>query len=384
MIYLDHNATTPLDPAVAERMFAVLRDEFGNPSSVHTPGQRARGLLDDARERIATHLACSPKELVFTSGGTEANNLALRGVFQARKLLWNRIVVSAVEHPSVLQTARALEAEGAEVLHLPVDETGLVQMDALDRTLENGAALVSVMWVNNETGVVQPVEAIAERCSAAGVPLHVDAVQAVGRLPIALDRLPIALLSMSAHKFHGPKGVGALFVRTGTPIGATTTGGHQERGLRPGTENVAGIIGLAEALDLAERRRSEDAPRVAALRKRLEDGLRTALPEAVIVGNDSERVPNTTCACFPGYESEALLMGLDLAGITASAGSACSSGSIEPSHVLLAQGIEPRLARGAVRFSLGRDNTETEIDTVISRVSTLLDSLSRFEPASTG
>lgn len=363
-IYLDHNATTPLAPEVLERMLPWLREGFGNASSIHQAGQRARRAVDDAREQVAAALGCVPKEVVFTSGGTEADNLAIRGAFTARQPGRPRVIVSATEHPAVLETARALGHDGAEVLEIPVDREGLVDFARLEEVVTPETALVSMIWANNETGVINPIGRISALCHQRGVPLHVDAVQAAGKLPIDLTSLGAALVSVSAHKLYGPKGAGALVVRKGAPTWSVQTGGHQERGRRGGTENVAAIVGFGAAMELATARRVADEAHVAGLQERLRAHVERGVPDVRVAGAGAPRLGNTLNVCFGGVESEALLMGLDLAGICASGGSACTAGSLEPSHVILAMGFARHHARGAVRFSLGRGNTEAEIDVV--------------------
>lgn len=371
LTYLDHNATTPLDQAVLETILRVLRDEPANASSVHRAGQRARAELDEAREKIAHTLSASPRDLTFTGGGTEADNLALRGLWTARRPGRDRIVVSAVEHPAVLETARALQRDGAQVVELPVDGEGELRWEAVEEAIDERTAFVSVMWANNETGVVHPIERLGLLCRQRGVTLHVDAVQAYGRLPIDVSRDPVDLLSLSAHKLHGPKGAGALWVRSGTRVSAAITGGHQERGRRGGTENVAAVAGFGVAATLASQRLEEDAACIRALRDRLEQAL-LPIEGTRIVGRTQPRLPNTVTALFADVEGEALLMGLDLEGVCVSSGSACTSGSLEPSHVLRAMGVEERWARGAVRFSLGRGNTAEEIDRTAALVAQLV------------
>lgn len=379
MIYLDHNATTPLAPQVLAAMLDALKAGAANPSSLHFPGQRARGLLDSARESIAKSLKCSPKELVFTSGGSEANNLALQGCFRGRRAFEQRVVVGATEHPSVLQTALMLKKEGAEVVEIEVDSNGLPKLDVLEGVLKEGAALASFMWVNNETGTLLPVEQISRLCRSLGVPLHVDAVQAAGKVPIDLSQHPIDLLSLSAHKISGPRGSGLLFVREGTPITPLQFGGSQEQGLRPGTENLAGAVGLAHALQLATESLNSEHQRQLQLRERLENGVLELWPQAVVVSQGVERVANTSSICFPGLRSEALLMALDVAGVCASAGSACSSGTVGSSHVLQAQGISKELAQGVVRFSLGTSSSQADVEGCLERLATVLERLSRHE-----
>ncbi len=350
-IYLNANATTPLHREVMAAMMPALADFFANPSSVHKPGQDARALVDSAREQCATALDCDPRELIFTSGGTEADGLALRG------LAPRKIVTTAVEHPAVLDACR-----GVETVLVPVSRDGALDLDALRAALP-GASICSVMMANNETGVLFPIGEIGEICRSFGVPLHVDAVQAVGKLPLLIARLPIDLLSCSAHKIQGPKGAGLLWARRSLRLSPVLAGGRQEKGRRGGTENVAGIAGLGAALELAARSLPESGPRLRALRDRLQVTAQ-AIPGAHVAGVRAERVCNTLNVAFEGCDGETLLAGLDLAGIAVSTGSACSSGSLEPSPVLLAMGYPEALARGAVRFSLWSGNTEAQIDRV--------------------
>jgi cysteine desulfurase len=359
-VYLDYAATAPLRPEARRALLEVLDGAWGNPSSVHRWGRESRALLDDARARLARLIGASPAEIVFTRAGTEADNLAVLG--RARTLPGAPVVCSAVEHRAVLAAAR--EA-GAPAVILPVDENGVVRMDALDEALAAGPAVVSVMWANNETGVVQPVAGIAERCAAAGVAFHSDAVPALGRLEVRADQMPAAMLSFSAHKVGGPKGIGALFVRRGTRLAPMVHGGGQERGLRPGTEDVAGALAFAAAAEAAEAERETSMRRLGALRDRLETGLRERVPGIRVNGAGAERLANVSNLSVHGADPEMLLVGLDLEGIAASSGSACSSGAVQPSHVLLAMGLPPELAGPSVRFSLGWGTTEAEIDRVL-------------------
>lgn len=356
-IYLDANATTPLHPEVLAAMTPALSHFFANPSSVHKQGQDARALVDRAREQCAQALGCDPRELTFTSGGTESDNLAIRGLVGAGP--GRRIVTSAVEHPAVLA---ACAESGAEVARVPVDGSGRLDLAALDRALP-GAALCSIMAANNETGILFPLTEIGALCRKHGVPLHTDAVQAVGKLPLSLRDLPVDLLTCSAHKVQGPKGAGLLWARRGLRLEPVVTGGHQERGRRGGTENVAGIVGLGAALELATGALPETEPRLRRLRDRLAAAA-LAIPGARIAGPLSSLVCNTLNVAFEACDGETLLVGLDLEGVAVSTGSACSSGSLEPSPVLLAMGYPPDLARGAVRLSLWSGNTEAEIDEV--------------------
>jgi len=365
LIYLDHNATTPLDSRVFEAMLPYLRETWGNPSSPYRFGQEARAAVERARARMAECLGCRPTEVVFTGGGTEADNLALRGVVRALRDRGRHVVTSAIEHPAVLRTCAALEADGCRVTCAPVRADGVVDLAAVERALGPDTVLLSVMHANNETGVLQPVAELAELAHARGIPFHVDAVQTAGKLPLRPATLGADLLALSAHKFYGPKGVGALFVRSGTPLHPLLTGGEHERGLRAGTENVAGIVGLAEALALAQAEAEAEAVRVGALRDRLERAILAAVPGARVHGAGAPRVPNTTNLALPGVDGESVIVGLDLHGICVSTGSACSTGDPAPSHVLTAMGVSPREAQSSVRFSLGRDTRPEDIDTVV-------------------
>ena len=384
-IYLDHNATTPVDPAVVAIVTEVLNDQFGNASSVHMFGQSAKSLVDRARAEIATLIGARPQELVFTSCGTESDNLAIRGVAEASAPGRRRhLVASAIEHEAVLNTLKALAKCGWTTTLLPIDESGIVTPAALESAMTDETALVSVMHANNEIGTVQPIAALAEIAHRGGALFHTDAVQSVGKIPVAIDRLDIDLLSLSAHKFNGPKGVGALWVRRGTRLVAAMTGGRQERNRRAGTENVAGISGLGVAARIAMTSLEERATRTSELRDKLEAGLLTAVPGTTINGAPDGRVPNTSNISFDRVEAESLLIALDLEGIAVSTGSACSSGSLEPSHVLRAMGLSTHRTQNSIRFSLGLGNTAEQIDRVIEVMPRVVDKLrvlSRSGPA---
>ncbi|HWE22606.1 MAG TPA: cysteine desulfurase family protein [Myxococcales bacterium] len=356
MIYLDANATTPLDPAVMSAMTPALREVFANPSSVHKPGQDARSLVDRAREQCGAALGCDPREIVFTSGGTEADALAVRGLARTK------VVTTAVEHPAVLGACAELERTGVEVVRVGVDSSGRLDLRALEAVLP-GAELCSAMTANNETGVLFPIDRIGELCRRYGVPFHTDAVQAAGKMPLRIRDLPVDLLSCSAHKIGGPKGSGLLWVRRGVQLAPVQVGGHQERGRRAGTENVAAIVGLGEALARATAAVPSEMPRLAALRDRLQAAAQR-IAGSRVAGQDAPRVCNTLNVAFEACEGETLLVALDLAGVAVSTGSACSSGTLEPSPVLLAMGYPPALARGAVRFSLWSGTTAGQIDEV--------------------
>ncbi len=363
-IYLDHNATTPLRSEVVEAMTGVLRDGFGNPSSTHEEGAAARGRVEEARAAVASLLGCAPGEVLFTSGATEANNMAILALLHRGDP--GHVVTSSVEHPSVEAPLELLEARGWRVTRVPVGAGGRVAPEAVEAALQPDTALVSLIWANNETGVIQPVERLAERLRARGIPLHVDATQRVGKLPVDLRRVPIDLLGLSAHKLNGPKGSGALVVRQGTDVPPLLRGGPQEARRRGGTENVAGIVGLGVACALAERELAEREARARALRDRLWEGIRAKVPRVLRNGDESHVLPNTLNVRFEDTAGELLLQALDLEGVAASAGAACASGSIEPSAVLTAMGLSPAQARGSLRLSVGLGNDEAQIDRVLA------------------
>ncbi|MCK4413366.1 MAG: cysteine desulfurase NifS [Candidatus Eisenbacteria sp.] len=367
-IYFDHNATTPLDPAVLEAMMPFLHEAHGNASSFHSPGREAREAVDLARKQVASLIGAQPAEIVFTSGGTEADNHALRGVIARVKAGAGQpphLVTSAIEHPAVLNTAQMLEQQGCAVSYLPVDEYGRVRPEDARSAINDATALVSVMLANNEVGTIQPVAAIAAIARERKAIMHTDAVQGLGRIPVDVDALGVDLLSISAHKVYGPKGIGALYIRRGTRIAPLIYGGHQERRRRGGTENVPAIVGFGRACELAGELLAESAAREARLRDRLEQGIRERIEHVRINGHPSERLPNTLNVGFTFVEGESLLMNLDIERVAVSTGSACSSGDLQPSHVLLAMGFEAEAAHGTLRFSLGRRTTEEEIATVL-------------------
>ncbi len=377
LVYLDNAATTPVRPEVLEAMLPYLgRDAFGNPSSAHRFGRAARAGIEEAKRTIATALDADPGQVIFTSGGTEADNLALIGCALAARERGGapfRVAVSAIEHKAVLGAAHAVTRLGGEEIILPVDGAGAVALDALDAALARGVAVVSVMWVNNEVGVVQPVARVAARCRAAGIPLHVDAVQALGKLPVSLAEVDCTLLTISGHKIGAPKGIGALIVRDRHAVEAIIHGGGQQFGIRPGTENVPGIIGLGKAVELATREQADFAARAAALRDELERRVLAVVPDAVVHAAHAPRAPHVSNVSLPGTDSEALLMHLDLAGIACSSGSACSTGAVEPSHVLTAMGVPRELGVAALRFSFGRENTAEDVDTLIAALPKIVD-----------
>jgi cysteine desulfurase len=365
VIYLDHNATTPLHPRAFQAMVPFLRECWGNPSSPYRFGVEARQAVERARRRIADLCGSRPGEIAFCSGGTESDNLALRGVVLARKSRGNHVVTTSIEHHAVLNTCRALEREGCRVTYLPVSAEGVVEVAALEGSLRDDTILVTVMHANNETGVVQPVEEIAAITRRRGIVFHTDAVQSAGKLPGRLAALGADLVTFSGHKLHGPKGVAALYVREGTPISPVTTGGPHELGLRAGTENVAAIAGFAEAAALAFESARAEGRRLRALRDRLEREVVSAVPGVRVNGAGAARVPNTSSLSFAGVDGESIVLGLDVEGICASTGSACSTGDPEPSHVLRAMGLSPREAQGSVRLSLGRETSPGDVDATV-------------------
>lgn len=361
-VYFDHAATTPVRDEVFDAMRPFFGARFGNPSSTHRWGREARAALDEARERVARCLGARSDEVCFTSGGTEGDNLAVLGAWRAmREKGRTSIVTSPIEHKAILGAVHQAAHEGAEERMLDVDCDGCVSMESFDSLVDDSVAVCSVMWVNNEVGVIQPIPELAERAHARGVVMHTDAVQALGKVAIDASSQQFDLLSISGHKIGAPKGIGALFIRRGTPLQPLMHGGTQDRGRRPGTENVASVIGLARAVELTLGERDAECSRITRLRQRLESALLEKIPDAVIHGRNATRAPHVLNMSIPGTDSESLLMALDLKGIAASGGSACQSGSVSPSHVLVAMGVSPELAGGAIRFSLGTLTTEESI-----------------------
>ena len=380
-IYLDHNATTPLAPVVIDRMAAAMREEFGNPSSVHHFGQRAKALMDDSRSSVARLIGVEPSEIVFTSGGTESDNFAIRGVAEALESTGRRhIIATAIEHEAVINTLRALAKRGWKTTLLPVGTTGVVTPDALSAALTDDTAIVSVMHANNEIGTIQPVAELARIAKARGALFHTDAVQSAGKIPVDARALGVDLLSISAHKIYGPKGTGALWMRRGLRLIPLLTGGRHERSRRAGTENVPGIVGFGAAAELARLKMEDEGVRLSALRDRLEAGILKDVSGTAVNGETMRRVPNTTNVSFDRIEAESLLIALDLEGIAVSTGSACSSGTLEPSHVLKAMGFPAHRTQNSIRFSFGAANTDADVDRVIEvlpRVVAKLRSLTR-------
>ena len=377
-VYLDHNASTPVHPDVLAEMLPYFAEVYGNPSSIHAFGREAREGMDLARERVASFLKVSSQEIVFTSGGTESDNFAVKGLAWARGK--GHLITSQVEHHAVIRACRALEAQGFDLTCVGVDEFGMVDPDDVRRAIRPDTVAISIMHANSEVGTIQPIEAIGRIAREHGIPFHVDAVQTFGKLPLDVDALGIDALSFSAHKIYGPKGVAGLFIRKGSKMVAVQHGGEHERRRRAGTENVAGIVGLGKAVAIRARDMHTEAERVTALRDRLWDGVRSRVPEVRLSGHPGHRLPGTASFLFRHVESESIVLGLDLKGIGVSAGSACTSGNVEPSHVLVAMGVPLEWAMGAVRCSLGRSTSAADIDYVIECVEPLVRKLRQAMP----
>ncbi len=381
-VYLDYAATTPCRPEVSEAMQAIQGEAYGNPSSLHRFGQRSKQVLEQSRRQVAALLGAAPETLVFTAGGTDSDNLAIQGVARAAREGRRHLITTAIEHHAVLHTMQHLEEQGYEVTYLPVDAEGVVRLDALAEALRPDTLLVSVMLANNETGTVQSLAKIVEMARPYGARVHTDAVQAMGKLPVDVEALGVDLLSLTAHKFYGPRGVGALYVRPGTPIVPLRYGGNQEHKLHPGTENVAGIVGLATALELADKERPAEYERLQGLAERLEAGILARIADAKRNGPPAERrLPHILNMSFGRTEGESVLLALDSQGIAVSTGSACASGAVDPSHVLLAMGISREQAAGSVRFSLGRSTTAEEIAYTLETLERVIERLRAIAPA---
>jgi cysteine desulfurase len=379
-VYLDFNATTPVEPAVLDAMLPYFSAEFGNAASIHTPGQRARAAVETAREQVAALIGARPQEIIFTSGGTESDNHAIFGIVEAAGGHDKHVVTSTIEHEAVLNACQALEKRGMKVSYLPVDSHGQIALNELRRVLRPETVLITIMHANNELGTVQPLEEIGRIAQEADIYFHTDAVQSAGKIPIDVTALQVDLLSLSGHKFYAPKGIGALYTRGGTRLRQLLYGGHHQRGFRPGTENVAGIVGLGKAAEIARRSLADDAKRVALLRDKLQRGLLERVPQSRVNAAAAQRTPNTTNLIFPGVEGEALLIALDLKGLACSTGAACSSGAVEPSHVLTAIGLPPEEARASLRFSLGRHTTPADIDFALNVVPAAVAQLRELSP----
>lgn len=380
MIYFDHAATTPVDPRVLEKMLPYFSENFGNPNSQHAYGRRAAAAVDEARDTIASVLGAKPSEIYFTSGGTESDNWAIRGAAHACASRGRHLIVSAVEHPAMISTAKELQKEGFEVTFVPVDEFGRVDMDKLGAAIRPDTTFIGVMTANNEIGTLQPVGEISALARERGILFFTDAVQAAGALPLNVNSPAVDMLSFSGHKFYGPKGVGVLYIRSGVRVGKIITGGHQERTMRGGTTNVPAIVGLAEAFRLANEELERNNAHISALRDRFIGRVLREIPYVKLNGHPRDRLPNNANFSFRYIEGESLLFSLDLAGIAVSSGSACSSGSLEPSHVLLATGLPEGLAHGSIRFSFGKENTAEEIDYAVDKLKEIVLRLRELSP----
>jgi len=378
-VYLDHNASTPVHPDVIQAMLPYFGERFGNPSSVHSFGREARDGTETAREQAARFLKVKKEEVVFTSGGTESDNMAIKGIAHARRR--GHIITSQIEHHAVLRTCENLEENGFQVTYLPVDGYGMVDPEDVRRAIRPDTILVTLMHANSEAGTIQPMREIGRITREMEIPLHVDGVQTVGKVPIDVDAFGIDLLSFSGHKIYGPKGVGGLYIRRGTKMVSVQHGGEHERSRRAGTENVAGIVGLGEALEIRAREMTAEGVRLSALRDRLGDEVRARIPEVRLNGHPTERLPGTCNLCFRGVESESIVLGLDLKGIGVSAGSACTSGNVEPSYVLVAMGVPVEWAMGAVRSSLGHGTSGEDIDYVVESIVPLVAKLRSLSAA---
>lgn len=380
-VYLDHSATTPVDQRVVEAMLPFFSMDFGNPNSLHAWGRKARQAVNQARDEVSRLINAEPSEIIFTGGGSEADNIAIKGVAFAKKDKGRHIITSAIEHHAVLDTCKWLEKEGFDITILPVDESGTIRPKELRKAIRPDTILVTIHFANNEIGTVQPIEQLGNICREQGVLFHTDAVQAAGHISIDVKKLPIDLMTMAAHKMYGPKGVGALYIKKGVKIVPLIHGGGQERGLRSGTENTAGIVGFGKAAALASDRLAKDEPeKERNLRDRLIDGILEKIEDAMLTGHRTERLPFHASFCFRYIEGESLLLRLDALGIGASSGSACTSGSLEPSHVLLAIGLPHEIAHGSLRLTLGKDTSEEDIDYVLENLPKVVESLRAMSP----
>ena len=379
-IYLDHAATTPTHPEVVKAVVPYFTEAFGNPSSIYSYGQEAKGAVEEARTKVAELIGARSEEIVFTSGGTEADNSALKGVAYASGHKGNHIITTSTEHPAVLEVCKFLEKRGLKITYLPVDKYGLVDPDDVRKAINNKTILISVMHANNEVGTIEPVEEIGEIAKEAGICFHSDAVQTVGHIPVNVDKLKVDLLAISGHKFYGPKGVGALYVRKGAKLISLMHGGEQEKRRRAGTENVPAIVGLGKAVELAGQEMGKEVERLAGLRDKLIRGLGEKIDHIHLNGHPKRRLPNNVNVSVDFVEGESMLLNLDVEGICASTGSACSSASLEPSHVLLALGLSPEQAHGSLRFTLGRENSEADVERVLEVLPGIVAKLRAMSP----
>jgi cysteine desulfurase len=381
-IYFDHSATTPTDHEVANLIMEYMTEKYGNPGSIHYFGREVRKAVEEAREKVAALLNANTNEIFFTSGGTESDNLAIKGAVYANRKKGNHIITTAIEHHAVLHTCEYLEKQGFSVTYLPVDENALVSLEAVKNAITDKTVLISVMFANNEVGTIQPIKEIGQLAREKGILFHTDAVQVAGNYPIDVKEYNIDLLSLAGHKFYGPKGVGALYIRKGVRVESVQQGGGQERNLRAGTENVPGIVGLGKAAEIAKRDMDKEVVYVAKLRDKLIKGIQEKIPDIRLNGHPTLRMPGSVNFSFLYVEGESLLLNLDLKGIAASSGSACTSGSLDPSHVLLAMGLTHEVAHGSLRLSLGRDNTEADIDFCLEVLPEIVARLRSMSPLS--
>jgi cysteine desulfurase len=379
-VYLDHAATTPVHPEVVEAMLPYLRDGFGNPSSMHHWGVQAKEAIDRARESVAALLGARPEEIIFTGCGSESDNLAIVGTAYQKEDKGRHIITSAIEHHAVLHTCQALEKRGWRVSYLPVDQYGMVDPAAVAEAIADDTVLVTIMHANNEVGTIEPIAEIGAICKERGVTFHADSVQAVGHIPIDVNELKVDLLALAAHKFHGPKGVGALYVRKGTKLTPLIYGGGHERGLRSGTENVAGIVGAGKAAELMRAEMPTEMPRLIALRDSTYAGLEQRIPDIIRTGHPTQRLPNSISICVRYIEGESMLLNLDMQGIGASSGSACTSGTLDPSHVLLAMGLPHEIAHGSLRLTTGRDTSQEDMDYLLDVLPPIVEKLRQMSP----
>jgi cysteine desulfurase len=379
-IYMDHNATTPVHPEVLAAMLPYYKELYGNASSVHSFGREARVAMEEVRERLAEFIGAKTREIIFTSGGTESDNFAIEGAAFENAKNGKHIITSAIEHHAVLNTCKHLETHGFEVTYLGVDRYGIVDPEAVREAVRDDTILITIMHANNEIGTIEPISEIGKIAEEKGVIFHTDAAQTLGKIPVNVDELNVDLLSISAHKLYGPKGVGALYIRRGTKVEPLVRGGHHERNRRAGTENVPGIVGFGKAIELASRDMEDERKRLWNLTEKLKDGLQDRLEYVYPNSHPTSRLPNTMNISFEFLEGESIILNLDMKGVAVSTGSACTSGSLEPSHVLTALGLPPATAQGAIRFSLGRANTEADVDYVLDELPPIIERLRSMSP----
>lgn len=379
-VYLDHNATTPVHPEVLEAMLPYYKDKFGNASSIHCFGREAKVTLEETREKVAESINTDPSEICFTGGGTESDNLAVKGTAFANRQKGKHIITSKIEHHAILESCKFLEKEGFEVTYLPVDKYGFVDPDDLKKVLRKDTILVSIMYANNEVGTIQPIEELAKVTKDNGTYFHTDAVQSVGKTPVDVQKLNVDMLSISAHKIYGPKGVGAIYIRKGTRMTSWSHGGSHERSRRAGTENIPGIVGLAKAVEIARRDMEKQSKHLRNLSEAFYQKLTQTIPDVFLNGHWEKRIPNTLNLSFKAVEGESIILSLDLKGVAVASGSACTSGTLEPSHVLSAMGIAPEIAQAAIRFSFGRENTMEDVEYVVGILPEIISRLRAMSP----